>query len=221
MGLGTGGGRSGVGGGGGGFVPGTGSGSPGGGSLTNDDRARGEVDDLEKRQDTDCGQHREESADDVGRKPVTGEDGEAQQQQDDGHQDVREVNVDFQCSPPYTRESRDPNTIVELHACASARSRSEIRSATSSMPTEMRTRPSATPCARRVSAGMEACVITAGSSINDSTPPRLSASVKSWVRSTTRRAGSSPPLTSKEIMPPKPDIWRWASSRCGFLGEPG
>src|SRR5205807_7538643 len=112
MGLGTGGGRSGVGGGVGGFVPGTGSGSPGGrGSLTNDDGAGVEVDDLEKRQDTDGGQHREESADDVGRKPVTGEDGEAQQQQDDGHQDVREVNVDFQCSPPYTR---DPATLTLL-----------------------------------------------------------------------------------------------------------
>src|SRR3981081_3370904 len=45
--------------------------------------------------------------------------------------------------------------IVELHASASARSRSEIRSATSSIPTEIRTSPSATPCARRVSAGRE------------------------------------------------------------------
>src|SRR6202035_3559563 len=152
---------------------------------------------------------------------MTGEDGETQQQQDDGHQDVREVNVGFHYSPPYTRESHDPTNMVELQASASARSRSEIRSATSSIPTEIRTSPSATPCARRVSAGIEACVIAAGSSISDSTPPRLSASVNSWVRSTTRRAGSRPPLTSNEIMPPKPDIWRWASSRWGWVASPG
>src|SRR6202035_4558345 len=105
---------------------------------------------------------------------MPGEDGETQQQQDDGHQDIREVNVGFQCLPPIP--------MVELHASASARSRSEIRSATSSIPTEIRTSPSATPCARLVSAGIEACVMAAGSSISDSTPPKLSASVNSWVR---------------------------------------
>src|SRR5438094_2824707 len=66
---------------------------------------------------------------------------------------------------------------AELHASASARSRSEIRSATSSMPTESRTRPSATAWARRVSTGMDEWVIAAGSAINHATPARLSATV--------------------------------------------
>src|ERR1700693_3224640 len=140
------------------------------------------------------------------------EDDKPHQEKDDCDQDVREVHDGFHCIASF---------IAELHASDSARSRSEIRSATSSIPTEIRTSPSATPCARRVSAGIEACVMAAGSSINDSTPPRLSASVNSLVRSTTRRAGSSPPLTSKEIMPPKPDIWRCASSRWGLFGKPG
>jgi hypothetical protein len=38
------------------------------------------------------------------------------------------------------------------------------------MPTEMRTRPSSMPSAARSLRGMEACVITAGSSMSDSTP---------------------------------------------------
>src|SRR5256885_16715225 len=92
IGFGTGGGRSGVGGDGGGFVPGTGSGSRGGGgSLTNDDRARGEGDDLQKRPDTDGGQHREKTADDVGRKPVLGEDGGDQHTRHEGQPGGRRV----------------------------------------------------------------------------------------------------------------------------------
>src|SRR2546421_1563208 len=98
IGLGTGGGRSGAGGGGGGLAPGTGWGSGGGGgSLTNGDGAGGEVDDLEKGQDTDGGQHREEPADDVRRDPVPGEDREPQKQQDDGDQDIREIHDSFHC----------------------------------------------------------------------------------------------------------------------------
>src|ERR1700730_8966222 len=128
---------------------------------------------------------------------MPGEDGKPHEQKDDGDQDVREVHDSFHCIASF---------IAELHASDSARSRSEIRSATSSIPTEIRTSPSATPCARRVSAGIEAWVIAAGSSISDSTPPRLSASVNSRVRSTTRRAGSGPPFTSKVNKPQTPDL---------------
>ena len=39
------------------------------------------------------------------------------------------------------------------------------------------------PIAARLAAGIEACVISAGCSIRLSTPPRLSASAKSWQRS--------------------------------------
>jgi hypothetical protein len=56
-----------------------------------------------------------------------------------------------------------------------ARSRSVMRSSLSSMPTERRRRPSATPLASRCSRGMAAWVMVAGCVIRDSTPPRDSA----------------------------------------------
>src|SRR5262245_63927880 len=57
--------------------------------------------------------------------------------------------------------------------------------------TEIRIRPSSSPRARRISAGMDACVIDGGCSISDSTPPRLSAQAKIFVlaRSEERRVG--------------------------------
>jgi hypothetical protein len=48
-----------------------------------------------------------------------------------------------------------------------------MRSSLSSIPTEIRTKRSVTPSARRVSRGVEACVISAGNEIKLSTPPRL------------------------------------------------
>ena len=60
------------------------------------------------------------------------------------------------------------------------------RSSTSSRPTLRRMRPSPMPRARRASAGTLACVMIAGCSASDSTPPRLSAHAKT--RSDSRNA---------------------------------
>ena len=49
------------------------------------------------------------------------------------------------------------------------------RSSTCSMPTDRRIRPSVIPTCRRISYGMEACVMVAGWQTRLSTPPRLSA----------------------------------------------
>ncbi len=59
------------------------------------------------------------------------------------------------------------------------------------------------PIAARCSGGIEPCVIRAGCSIRLSTPPRLSASVKSWVRSRKRFVPARSRSSSTEIMPPK------------------
>ena len=74
-------------------------------------------------------------------------------------------------------------------AAASACLRSSMRSAGSSMPTEMRTRLSVSPIAARRSFGTEACVIAAGWLISVSTPPRLSASAINRTRLHTRVGG--------------------------------
>ena len=50
----------------------------------------------------------------------------------------------------------------------------------SSIPAEIRTRPSVMPIAARRSGGTDACVIVAGCEMSVSTPPRLSASDISW-----------------------------------------
>src|ERR1044071_4677439 len=52
-------------------------------------------------------------------------------------------------------------------------SRSDQRSSTCSRPTDKRTKPSPIPSARRTSTGNEACVMSAGCSARDSTPPKL------------------------------------------------
>ena len=57
--------------------------------------------------------------------------------------------------------------------------------------------------------------------ISDSTPPRLSARLNSFVRVSMRRAASLPPLRRMLIMPPKSRICRRASSWPGWLGRPG
>jgi predicted acylesterase/phospholipase RssA len=79
---------------------------------------------------------------------------------------------------------------------------SATRSSTFSMPTDSRTSPSSMPRLARTSAGSEACVMIAGCSIRLSTPPRLSASVKSLQRSRKRREAGRPPLSTALTMPP-------------------
>ena len=59
-----------------------------------------------------------------------------------------------------------------------------------------------------------------GISESDSTPPSDSASAKSWTWSKKRRAVARSPLMRNEIMPPKPDCCRHASSCCGCEGSP-
>ena len=59
-----------------------------------------------------------------------------------------------------------------------------------------------------------------GTSIRLSTPPRLSASVQTFVRVTSSAASSGLPAR-KEIIPPKSRIWRAAISWPGWSGRPG
>src|SRR5262249_20850300 len=111
--------------------------------------------------------------------------------------------------------------IDEAHQTASsARPRSSSRSSISSMPAEMRTRPSVIPISWRRSAGTEEWVIDAGCEMSVSTPPRLSASACSFTVFRSRRAASSEPR-SNASMPPNPRIWRFARSYCGWVGKPG
>jgi hypothetical protein len=113
-----------------------------------------------------------------------------------------------------------PSASLFERALEIGRSRSARRSATSSIPAEIRTNPSVRPSAARWSGGTDACVIEAGCPISDSTPPRLSASANSFTRSTTRFAASIDPM-SKASMPPNPDICVFASACCGWSGSPG
>ena len=112
----------------------------------------------------------------------------------------------------------------DLHPCLTPRRAPATgrrrRSSTSSMPAEMRTRPSVMPMAARRSGGTEACVIVAGCEIRLSTPPRLSASASRRTRLRKRRACSSDP-SSNDSIPPKPAICRAASACCGCEGRPG
>ena len=62
------------------------------------------------------------------------------------------------------------------------------------MPTLMRTSPSEIPSESRTSAGTEACVIIAGCSTRDSTPPRDSAREKSFRDSKKMRDSARPPF---------------------------
>src|SRR5579859_35098 len=87
---------------------------------------------------------------------------------------------------------------VHSSACFSSSSKSWIFS----IPTDKRTSPSSIPSPARSSAGTDACVMIAGCSIRLSTPPRLSARVKSSQRSRKRRDAGSPPFTTAVTMPP-------------------
>ena len=109
---------------------------------------------------------------------------------------------------------------VSRYCSSNAWSRSAIRSSTSSIPTEMRTRPSVIPILLRCSAGTEAWVMLAGCEISVSTPPKLSAIEQRWTRSRNRLAAAREPR-SKAIMAPNPDICCFASSWPGCEGSPG
>ena len=86
-----------------------------------------------------------------------------------------------------------------------------------SSPTERRIR---LPGVAKGASLVEACVIRAGTSMRLSTPPRLSASVQTFVRVTISAASSTEPAR-KEIMPPKSRIWRAAISCPGWSESPG
>src|SRR2546429_4424545 len=103
---------------------------------------------------------------------------------------------------------------------ARARPRSSCRSCGSSSPTEKRTKPSVIPCAWRCSLGTLACVIVAGCSMSDSTPPRLSA--RMMTSSFRRRSATlAESRSSKLSMPPNPRICFFAVRWPGSSGRPG
>ena len=76
-------------------------------------------------------------------------------------------------------------------------SRSAIRSSACSMPTDRRTSPSPIPSALRRSGGIDAWVMIAGCSASDSTPPRLSAQVKTRSADRKSRARARTPRPSE------------------------
>ncbi len=80
--------------------------------------------------------------------------------------------------------SRTTNVELKIYASAaiiynvsSACFKSSTKSSVSSIPTEILTSPSVIPSLARISAGMDACVISAGTEIKLSTAPKLSANV--------------------------------------------
>mmetsp|Transcript_26209 Transcript_26209/g.104870 ORF Transcript_26209/g.104870 Transcript_26209/m.104870 type:complete len:235 (-) Transcript_26209:512-1216(-) len=99
-----------------------------------------------------------------------------------------------------------------------------MRSLASSMPHEMRMKPSVMPTLRRSSLSMLACVMTEGHVMIDSTAPRFSQSDHGrCAESINLRPASMPPLTSHHSMPP----WKplrcclSASAFCGNDASPG
>ena len=104
-------------------------------------------------------------------------------------------------------------------AAAAERTSAASRSATGRPPTRSRPRAARACAARRTGASaVEACVIRAGCSIRLSTPPRLSASWKIFVRATSATASSSDSARN-ETMPPKSRIWRAAIAWPGCDGQ--
>lgn len=89
------------------------------------------------------------------------------------------------------------------------------------MPTLNRINPSSTPRASRTSLGMLACVIVVGWHTSDSTPPRLSARLNSFVRVRNTLAAGMPPCSFSEIIPPNPRICFAATAWFGWSGRPG
>ena len=110
--------------------------------------------------------------------------------------------------------------IKRVRALVRAR-RSSIKSAGSSIPIESRTSPQPMPSSARRSAGRDPWLIVSGCPARLSTPPRLSASVKSLSDSSKRLTPFSSASISIVTMPPKPFICRAASACCGWLSRPG
>src|SRR5699024_11115122 len=104
------------------------------------------------------------------------------------------------------------------HRPSSACSTSPIRSPTSSMPTDIRTRFAGTSSCEPA---VEAWVIAPGCSISDSTPPSDSARVNKVVRAQKSSAACSPPASSTEIMPPNRRICLAAAAWVGCDSRPG
>ncbi len=87
------------------------------------------------------------------------------------------------------------------------------------MPTDALMRSSGTSL---VVPATEAWVMVAGTSMSDSTPPRLSARKNSRVAAAMRLAASAPPRGRNDTMPPNfPLICRPASSCWGWDSRPG
>jgi DNA invertase Pin-like site-specific DNA recombinase len=84
--------------------------------------------------------------------------------------------------------------------------KSANKSSMSSIPTDNLIKESSIPSFFRCSAGTEACVMIAGCSIKDSTPPSDSAKAKTFTDSKNLRDAFNPPLIKKVIIPPKPCI---------------
>src|SRR5215510_2407720 len=82
---------------------------------------------------------------------------------------------------------------------------SASRSLGSSTPIDRRIVPSVMPSALRSSALMPECVVEAGWQISDSVPPRLTASLMSWMLLRSLNATSRPPLTLKAKV--EPALW--------------
>ncbi len=103
-----------------------------------------------------------------------------------------------------------------------ARRRAQLRDPRSGRP-RTRSRPTAargSSARRRAPSAVEACVIRAGCSIRLSTPPRLSASVQTFVRAT-RSTASSSVSTRNEIIPPKSRICRGGELVSRVAGQAG
>src|SRR3989440_281446 len=107
---------------------------------------------------------------------------------------------------------------TDYPTASSAWRRSNTRSSALSMPTDSRTSAGSTASGEPAA---DACVISAGCSISDSTAPSDSASVNSRVVATSLIAASSPAATVNDTMPPKSRICRRATSWPGWLGRPG
>ena len=86
------------------------------------------------------------------------------------------------------------------------------------MPTDSLIRSSGTSSGEPAA---EACVIRAGCSTRDSTPPSDSPSVNSRVRPQAATAASPPPRTRNDTIPPKSRICLAAISWPGCPGRPG
>src|SRR5262249_18703326 len=125
------------------------------------------------------------------------------------------------------REGVDLQQAVLLHAASwaagarSAWSRSAMRSAVDSIPTDSRMSRSEMPTFSRSSGESDACEVTAGRVTSVSTPPRLTVKSGSFSRRMKASASCGVPSISKLSMPPKPRKSERARACWGWLSTPG